>query len=316
VTGDAASSGADSLDYSMTLETEAKILQSNTLALQVIRDLNLETTHDYFPVRPSGVQISNWVLFWRKPVEPLTVNLEDAPNRRYVALKVFAAHLKVTPETGTRLIEVSYSDPDPELAAAVVNHLVQALTDYTYQARFHATAQASSWLAAQLADLRQQTRTLQDKANRLQRDTGIYGEDASHNVVLERLDVLNGALAAAESNRLLKEAIYHISQSGDPELISGLAGNSTLGGTPALNNSLALIQTLRGQEASVRAEIAQSDARYGAAHPRIGELHSELEGIERSIREEVTRIGERLRTSLRGKRRTAAAVSTRGCLRS
>jgi succinoglycan biosynthesis transport protein ExoP len=296
VTGDAASAGTDSLDYSMTLETEAKILQSNTLALQVIKDLKLESTHDYFPVRSPGFQIPGWVCVWRKPVEPLRVNLADAPNRRYVALKVFDRHLKVLPETGTRLIEVSYSDPDPELAAAVVNKLIQSLTDYTYQARFHATAQASSWLADQLADLRQQTKVLQDKANRLQRDTGIYGEDASHDVVLQRLDALNGTLAAAESNRLLKEAIYRISQSGDPELISGLAGNSTVGGTPALNNSLALIQTLRGQEAAVRAEIAESDARYGAAHPRVAELQSELDGIERSIHEEVARIGERSRT--------------------
>jgi succinoglycan biosynthesis transport protein ExoP len=296
VTGDAASAGTDSLDYSMTLETEAKILQSGTLAMQVIKDLNLENTHDYFPLLPSGFQIPEWVFFWRKPIEPLSVHLEDAPNRRYIALKVFDRHLKVTPETGTRLIEVSYSDPDPELAAAVVNRLIQALTDYTYQARFHSTAQASTWLADQLADLRRQTTLLQDKANRLQRDTGIYGQDDSHDIVLERLDALNGALAAAESNRLLKEAIYRISQSGDPELISGLAGNSTLGGTPAMNNSLALIQTLRGQEAAVRAEIAESDARYGSAHPRVAELQSELDGIERSIHEEVVRIGERSRS--------------------
>ena len=38
VTGDAATAGIDSLDYSMTLETEAQILQSPTLALSVIRE--------------------------------------------------------------------------------------------------------------------------------------------------------------------------------------------------------------------------------------------------------------------------------------
>ena len=145
VTGDTTTTGADSLDYSMTLETEAKILQSHTLALQVIKELGLETTHDYFPLHQTGSSLPAWLLFWRKPVEPPAIYLEDAPNRRYLALKIFASRLKVTPETGTRLIEVSYSDPDPELASAVVNHLIQALTDYTYQARFHSTAQASAW---------------------------------------------------------------------------------------------------------------------------------------------------------------------------
>jgi polysaccharide biosynthesis transport protein len=296
VMGDAPNADADSLDYSMTLETEANILQSGTLALEVIKDLKLETTRDYYPPDKAGIQIPAWLFFWKKPVEPMSVPLDEAPNRRYAVLKIFARHLKITPVAGTRLIEVSYSDPDPLLATAVVNHLIQALTDYTFQARFNATAQASTWLGDQLAGLKKQTEALQEKAIRLQRDTGIFGDNESHNVVLARLETLNGALAAAESNRILKEAIYRVSQSGDPELISGLAGNSAAGTTPAMTNSLVLIQALRGQEAAVRAEIAEDDTKYGPAYPRIAELHAQVDGIEKSIHEEARRIGERSRT--------------------
>jgi capsular polysaccharide biosynthesis protein len=238
VTGSTQGADADSLDYSMTLETEAHILQSGALALEVVKDLKLERTTDYFPDRPSGLRIPAWLLFWKKPVEPLSVPLDDAPDRRYVVLRIFASHLKVTPIVGTRLIEISYTDPDPRLAADVVNRLVQALMDYSFQARFNATAQASSWLADQLVGLRRQTEALQEKAIRLQRDTGIFGEGDAHNVVLARLESLNEALIAAESNRILKEAIYKASQSGDPELISGLAGNAAGSVTPAMTNSL------------------------------------------------------------------------------
>lgn len=293
VTGDTGGTASDSLDYSMTLETEAKILQSPTLALRIIKDLNLEATHDFFPAHPSGFHIPGLVFFWQMPLEPSNIRLEDAPNRRYAALKIFAHRLKVTPETGTRLIEVSYSDPDPELAAAVVNHLLQSLTDYTYQAHFYATAQASVWLASQLTDLRRQTRLLEEKANRLQRDTGIYGDENAHNIIVDRLDALNQRVTAAESNRLLLEAIDRVSQTGDPELISALAGSTLALGTPALSNSLALVQTLRAREAEVRAEIAESDARYGPAHPRLAELNSELNGVKSSIHEEVVRISQR-----------------------
>lgn len=283
---------SDALDYSMTLETEASILESNTLALQVVKDLNLETTYDYFPEHRAGFQLPAWIFFWKKPVEPLSVKIDDAANRRYVVLKIFASHLKVKPMTGTRLIEISYSDPDPQRASQVVNHLIQSLTDYTFQARFRAASQTSTWLANQLAGLKQQTESLQEKANRLQRSTGLYGEDGTHNIVLERLENLNQTLATAESNRLLKEAIYQVAQSGDAELISGLAGNS--GNT--MNNSLALLQNLRVQEASAQAELAQAGARYGASHPHMGELHAELDGVEHSIHDEVARIGERSRT--------------------
>lgn len=296
VTGNASNTEADSLDYSMTLETEASILKSSTLALEVIRDLKLETTEDYYPPHKSGVRIPVWLTFWTKPVEPLSVPLDDAPNRRYVVLKIFAAHLKVTPVPGTRLIEVSYSDPDPQRAPAVVNRLIQSLTDYTFQARFNAAVQASTWLGNQLVGLRKQTEALQEKALRLQRDAGIFGDGDSHNVVLARLETLNHTLITAESNRIVKEAIYHVAQSGDPELISGLAGNSAVGASPAMTNSLALIQTLRSQQAALQVEIAAADTRYGTANPHLAELRAQFDGLDKSIQEEVHRLGERTRT--------------------
>jgi polysaccharide biosynthesis transport protein len=292
VVGSSSGTESDALDYSMTLETEASILESSTLALQVVKDLNLESTYDYFPVHREALHLPAWIFFWKKPVEPLSVKIDDAPNRRYVVLKIFASHLKVKPMTGTRLIEISYSDPDPERASQIVNHLILSLTDYTFQSRYRTASQTFTWLAGQLAGLKQQTESLQEKANRLQRNTGLYGEDGTHNIVLDRLEHLNQTLTAAESNRLLKEAIYQVAQSGDAELISGLAGNTN----NAMNNSLALLQSLRTQESSTQAELAQADARYGTAHPRIGELHAELDGVEHSIHEEITRIGERSRT--------------------
>jgi succinoglycan biosynthesis transport protein ExoP len=296
VIGNAEGGDADSLDYSMTLETQARILQSGSLALQVIKDLKLETTADYFPDHPSGLQIPSWLLFWKKTIEPLSVPIDDAPDRRYVALKIFASHLKVTPVVGTRLIEIAYSDRDPKRAAEVVNRLVQTLMDYSFQARFNAIAQASAWLADQLVGLKKQTEMLQERAIRLQRNTGIFGDGDSHNVVLSRLESLNEALIAAESNRILKEAIYKASESGDPELISGLAGNSAAGATPAMMNSLALIQSLRSQEAAVRAEIAEDDTKYGSAFPRLAELHAQFDDLRKSINDEVRRVGERSRT--------------------
>lgn len=298
VMGDAAESASDALDYNITLQTEANILNSDSLALQVIKDLHLETTDDFYPPAKTGHSpgLLSWLFLWKKPVEPMTVPLDRAPNRRYVVLKIFASHLKVEPVTGTRLIDVSYSSPNPQLAADVVNHLIAALMDYTFQARFTATAQASNWLTAQLDDLRKQTQSLQAKAIILQRDTGMFGDDESHNVVLARLENLNEALAVAESNRILKEAVYRVASSGDPELISGLSGNSGVGAVASMTNSLGLIQSLRAQEATVKAELDQDRVKYGSAYPRVAELQAELGGVEKSIQDEVHRIGERART--------------------
>lgn len=310
VMGEAADSASDALDYNITLQTEANILMSDALAMRVIKDLRLETTDDFYPSgkKDHGSSWMSRLFFWKKPVEPMTVPLEQAPNRRYTVLKIFASHLKVEPVTGTRLINVRYSSPDPKLAAAVVNHLISALTDYTFQTRFTATAQASTWLTAQLEDLRKQTEALQAKSIALQRDTGMFGNDESHNVVLARLESLNEALTAAESNRILKEAVYRVASSGDPELLSGLSGNSGIGTMASMTNSLSLIQSLRGQEATVKAELDEDKVKYGSAFPRVAELQAELDGIERSIHDEVHRLGERARTDYQVAKQTEASA--------
>ena len=40
----------------------------------------------------------------------------------------------------------------------------------------------------------------------------MFGDDESHNVVLSRLESLNDALSATESNRILKEAVYRVAE--------------------------------------------------------------------------------------------------------
>lgn len=294
VTGGEAAADSGALDTSMTLQTEAKILQSSALALKVIQDLNLETTPDYFPPQKQGIR--NHFSFWRKPLEPLSVPLAEAPNRRYAALKIFAGHLKVEPVTGTRLIDVSYSSRDPKTASAVVNRLIGALREYTFESRFQATQQASEWLSGQLAGLKKRTEDLQKGADQLEQGTGIYGGDPSQNLMLARLQGLNRELEAAESNRILKQAIWQVAKQGDPDLISGLAGNAASGASPAMTNSLALLQTLRARQSTVQAQIDQDSARYGSAYPEMAELHGELKGVDKSIQQEIARIGARAHT--------------------
>jgi polysaccharide biosynthesis transport protein len=306
VMGDAMGSSTDALDYNVTLETQVSILQSDTLALQVIEQQKLEPTRDFFGRNPHAFALPAWMTFWRRPLEPLSIPLEFAPNRRYVALKIFDSHLHVKALGGTRLIEIAYQDRDPERAARVVNALIQALIGYSFEARYTATAQASNWLAGQLSDLKKETESLQAKAIRLQRATGMFGDDESHNIVLSRLEALNQTLAAAESNRILKEAIYRTAQGGDPELISGLSGNAAQ--STGVQNSLALIQTLRAQETSVKAEIALDQDRYGGRYPKMMELRSELSDVENSIAQEVHRLGERARTDYEIAERAEAAA--------
>jgi succinoglycan biosynthesis transport protein ExoP len=295
--GDVAGGASDSLDTTIILQTQVSILESDTLALQVIKELNLEPTQNFFPHHdPSPLDFLRKIKFWSKPLEPLSVPIDNAPNRRAIAIKIFSHRLKTTMVAGTRLIEIHYSDPNPQRAAAVVNHLITDFVGYTFQTRFDATSTASTWLSSQLTDLKRQTEQLQSRALILQRETGMFGDDESHNIILARLQSLNDTFTIAESNRILKEAIYRITSSGDPELISGLSGNSGMGAVAPIANSLALVQTLRAQEALIRTQIADDRVKYGPSYQKLAEMQAQLVDIDKSISDETSRIGERAHT--------------------
>lgn len=311
----ASDSASDALGANINLQTQANILQSDTLALRTIEDLHLEGTKDFKPHwNPLGAVLG---LFSPAGVaDPPNVSLEEAPQRRRSVLQVFAKNLKVKPVGGTRLIEIGYSNPDPKVAAAVVNKLTQSLIDYSFQTRYDATQQASQWLSAQLGDLRQESENLQAKVVDLQKETGVYslgmtdgqGHEQAYSGVLDQLQQTTVAVNAAKQNQILKGAVAHAAETGDAEMLSGLAGNQIVGQSQAVSNSLSLIQNLRQQEATQQASLQEMQAKFGADYPRLAEVRGNLAGIDRSLHQEIDRVKKRAESDYRIAQQTEAGT--------
>ena len=56
-------------------------------------------------------------------------------------------------------------------------------------------------------------------------DTDTEGKPQIYSTVLDRLQQQTTALSAAESNRIMKEALYRVIKSGNADLVSGLSGS-------------------------------------------------------------------------------------------
>lgn len=290
----------DALDATITQLTQATILQSSSVALKVINDLNLENTEDFKPTfNPVG-----WVIGLLTPSGAVSdqpnAKLEDSPHRRDHAVKVFQKRLKITPQSGSRLIDIQYTSSDPKIAAAVVNDVAKSLVDYTLNSRYEATSQVSGWLSGQLADIKKEAEEQQGKVEQLQRESGVYslgisdaqGKEIAYSATLDRLQQATQELSTATSNRILKGALYKTVENGDPELISGLAGSSLAGNSP-VNNAFLLIQNLRTQQANLSTQIASDSSKYGSANPRLADDKASLDSINAQIAFEVKRIGQR-----------------------
>jgi polysaccharide biosynthesis transport protein len=298
----AASGGAsDALSVNIDLQTQASILESEALALKVVKDLNLEQNEDFRPhFSPIGWAMG--LVSPRGPVDPPHASLEDSPARRARVAKAFAKSLKVKVTAGTRLLEVDFTNRDPKVAAAVVNHLVQALIDYTFQTKFIATNQVSQWLEGQLGDLRKQSEQLQSRVVALQQGSGIFGVGGTdpqgkpviYSPILDRLQQSTAQLSQAQMNRVLKASVAEVVKTGNAELISQLSGTSIASGSgQGVTNSLALIQNLRLQEATLQAQIGQDASQFGAAYPKLIQERASLKGVQQSLQEEIKRTADR-----------------------
>jgi succinoglycan biosynthesis transport protein ExoP len=315
MTSDAPST-ADAMEDNIAIQTQAQILQSDTLALRVIQNLRLESTWDFQP-RFDPVGWALGLISPQGPKDPAHASLEDSPLRRTRVLKVFAKHLKVKPVAGTQLIEISYVSSSPKTAAAVINQMTKGLVDYTFQTRYNATTEASQWLTGQMDDLKKKAEDLQARVVQLQREAGVYslgtsdssGKEMAYSATLDRLQQSTQALAQATSSRILRGSIHEMVRNGDPDTISGLAGTSLSGESQGNNNSFSLLQSLRGQEAALETQLAADTSKFGSANPKLDDEKASLATATAAVQQEVKRIGKRAENDYR------AALMTESNLR-
>jgi capsular exopolysaccharide synthesis family protein len=276
---------ANSGDYGVTQQTEVKMLQSETLALQVISELGLEkrsefskrqSLMDYFRPRPNESGLS----------------LDQAPYRRMNILKAYQKSLRVEPVSGTRMINIEFLGPDAQMSATVANRLVADFKEQYFQSRYAATMESSGWLSKQLVDLKNEVETSQQRLVDYQKEVGILGTDETHNIVMTRLEELNKQVMTSESNRILSETVVHLVRNGNAELIPGLVSPSTSSGSSMSKEALTSLEGLKSQKRLLELEYAEDSTKYGSAHPRLVELQSKRNQTDIAIQDEVKRLGE------------------------
>jgi exopolysaccharide transport family protein len=266
------------------LETEVMILQSDLLALQVVKELGLDRRPEFggkTPALPSSLDLAP---------DPLQA---DA-SRTSALLSSFRGNLRVTLPPNTHIIKVSFRNPDKDLTAHVVNTLMSTYTENNFKSRFDSTMQASDWLSKQLVDLQMKVETSQEKLVRYQKEHEILGIDEKQNITTAKLDELNKALTAAESERMDKESVYRLVQSGDADTIASAASVLDAAGTGAQSAS-GLLETLRGKEADVKIQAAELSTQFGPSYPKVAQLNTQLKEIDAQILKETRKIADKIR---------------------
>ncbi len=278
---DASNSGIDYYDPT-DLDTEVRILRSDLLALQVIKQLNLERLPEF-----GGTGLPS-----TSSLELTTEALQPDSTRANSLLAAFKGNLRVILEPNTRIIDIHYLSPSKDLAARVVNALAGTYIEQNFKTRFESTMQASDWLSRQLVDLQMKVETSQEKLVKYQKDHQILGIDEKQNITTAKLEELNKELTTAESERMQKESVYRLAEAGDTESAAAVATGVLQEKTS--ESTSALLQKLQEQKADVKIQVAQLSTQFGPAYPKLAQLNNQLQEIDVQIQTEMKKVAGRL----------------------
>ncbi|MGA9415164.1 MAG: polysaccharide biosynthesis tyrosine autokinase [Terriglobales bacterium] len=262
------------------LDTEVRILQSDLMALQVIRQLNLDKRPEF---GGHGDQ---------KQANLVADPLQTDSARTSALLAMFHGRLHVALIPNTRIMEIHFTSTDPQLAAIAVNTLAATYVEQNFKTKFESTMQASDWLSKQLVDLQMKVETSQEKLVRYQKEHEILGTDEKTNITTEKLDELNKEMTMAESDRMQKEAVYRQTQSNDPVAVAAAIVADNGGGNTA---GSVLLDKLREQQVGLRIEIAKDSDQLGPNHPSVVKLNNQLKEIDRQYQVETDKAVDHLK---------------------
>ncbi|MGA9807506.1 MAG: polysaccharide biosynthesis tyrosine autokinase, partial [Candidatus Sulfotelmatobacter sp.] len=265
---------APDYDYEVTLETQAAILRSDALAMKVIEAMRLDQNPQFAGVTRQQAEDSIRVS-----------SMEPDPAKAAGLLGTFhgGSHVELIPSS--RLIQISYTHPDPRLATEIVNALVKAFIEENFKTKYESVTQTSEWLSTELADLQLKVQTAEEKLVRYQKDHSILGVDEKQNIVTAKLNELNNELTGAQTDRIQKESNYRLAVAGAPEAFVKTFHEG----------AGSMLDKLREKEADLNTQHAQAATQFGSGYPKVVELNNQLKQVRTEIAAEEARMQHEIR---------------------
>jgi GumC protein len=264
-------------------KTQYEILKSPSFAERVIREEGLQSDPSFVGVKDDasknpGLVNGVWGDFkkWAGgfiPSKPAVKNSDPATISPGLA-SAYLAQLAVRPVSGTSLVQIAFTTPDPALSARLANAHASAYSRYGTSLRSETNEEATQFLQQKLAELKERVEQSEAALNSYRRDKGIISVDDKENVVVERLLDLNKSVTAAEGERIAVESKFR-----------AIRGR-TYDELPAVLNSL-VINALKADLGKLEAEWLTLSKEFKPGYPRLDDLKARLEETRRRLRSEV-----------------------------
>jgi len=241
----------------VALQTEVEVIQSDSVLFQTAQSIGL--------------------IRLVRQTEGKDTAQASAPvtsQERGAMLGIMKQGLSITIVPNTRILTIRYRGTNPQLAAAIVNGLVDTYSDEGLRISFERTTHVSDWLERQINNLKQDAADAQRQLADYQRAHNIVGTDQNSNLTLQTLEKISTDLDDAEADRIMKEARLRDFNAMKPDMM-------------ALTSDDPALATLYSQLTDLENQRAQMATKLGPKHPAMQQIDFEIAKAQAQINKEV-----------------------------
>ncbi len=241
------------LDTDQFMATQMKLVQSDSVLRPVAEKYNL------------------------LQIEKQDRDARGLPPSALTSAPVMLRKLRVNRPPNTFLLQISYRSPDRGLSTAVANEIARSYVQHTYDLRYQSAEGLSSFMERQLEQLKAKMEKSSDRLAAFARDLNVADPEQKTAILSSRLVQLNNEYAAAQADRLRKEAAFHSTANGSLEA----AQVSTQG--EALAKLTERLNEAESRFALAKTQFGKNFPEYKKAAAEVQELQDQLDQTRRSI---------------------------------
>ena len=281
-------------------ETQYEIIQSRKVAETVVDKLNLVARYKKEQAELkassesesliSSIKKSIKELLPADEAEQAPIELNDSQLRTMLA-QAIQAGLTVNGGTQSQIINISYMNEDPILAADVVNAISEAYIEFGLESRLSQIKDTAEWLSEQLEELRITLQESEDKLRNFRLSQNLMDTEQQERLANTQLQTLNTELVRAQTQLSQAQELYaQVTQAersgGDYRSIGPVLQSNT-------------IRDLVREEATLSRKVQELSERYGEKHPKMIAARSDLASAQVNLDREAAKIVENIKNEYR-----------------
>src|SRR3984885_7868429 len=267
----------------MVVESQARLITSNNVLLQVIKDTNLDKDPE-FGGESKGIFASLLGLFGSESPPAADVNLGQM-----AALDALSRHINVKKPDRTFIVDIDVWSRDPAKAAMLANALSRAYLAESKKSQATAARRATTDLSGRLKELQERLRNAENALAVYKAQNNFVGTQDTL-ISDQQLSASNQRLAAARAMTLDAQAKYD-------QIEAGRRASTDAGAIPEALQS-PTIANLRAQYADARKRYAELAGGLGPLHPSLRQMDKQVQDLRRTINEEIDRFSQSAKNDL------------------